>query len=263
MSITTSQQLVRFYEAYQGIEVTFNKEVIQFTGLMAKQTYLKTGGLQTPCVVYSTSMTAAKLIANLDARLFERIREASSLLTLRFAFRRPDNPLPLSFFVSGRISGVNRYGKEKRDTYIIAIDYTQKPPDDLIEILGRLLEIRSNMTQRKNERIVLDESSIRKLRIKAKDGDLHIDGKPRKCIIRDLSLTGAKVFSVSLSQSLVKKPVVLTMWFTDQQEPMHMPARIVRFEPIEGREDIAAVAMAFDDNYIPPEYKLKISRYFS
>jgi len=262
MSVTTSQQLVRYYTNHRETEVAFNREVIDFTGLLADQAYLKIGDRQTPCVIYSSSMVGAKLITNLSAVLFERMREANNVVSLRFAFRRTDNPLPLSFFVSCRIGGFNPYSNKNPKTHIVNVAFIQKPPDDLIEVLGRLLDIRSNMAQRKNERIVLTEENARKLRIKARDGLLHIDGKTRKSIIRDISLSGAKVFSVGLSQALVKRAAMLTVGFADVPKPLHLPARIVRFEPIEGRDDIAAVAMAFDDSRVPPEYKLKISRYF-
>lgn len=264
MSITTSQQISRFFEAYQNTDVAFNKEVIKFTELDPGKIHLKFGSTRSPCVIYSCSMTGAKLIANLKPVLFELLRESKNLVTLRFAFKRSDNPLPLTFFVTGKISDLNSYSNNNPETYLISLIYNQKPPDDLIEILGRLLSVRATVSQRKEQRIILDESSIRKLHIRHKDAFISIDeGQPRKCIVRDLSPSGAQVFSLGLTESIVNSAILLTLSFTDLDESIEVPGKAVRFESIEGRTDIAAAAIRFDENKIPNAYKIKISRYYS
>ena len=60
MSIITSHEISRFYEEYQQTEVTFNKQVMEATGLLS--THLKAAGSETRSVLYSTSTSAAKLL---------------------------------------------------------------------------------------------------------------------------------------------------------------------------------------------------------
>ena len=63
MSIITSQQLSRYLEQYGTTEVTFNKQVIDATGLVPRNVFLKIADQQWPCIVYSSSMKGARVIA--------------------------------------------------------------------------------------------------------------------------------------------------------------------------------------------------------
>ncbi|HEY9595979.1 MAG TPA: PilZN3 domain-containing protein, partial [Spirochaetia bacterium] len=65
MSIVTSQQLARYYQEYRTTDVTFNKQVIGATGLVARNVYLKIQDRQIPCTVFSSSMSNARLIATI------------------------------------------------------------------------------------------------------------------------------------------------------------------------------------------------------
>jgi hypothetical protein len=110
--------------------------VIQATGLKSQHIYLKCLGDQWPCVIYSSSLIGAKIIANTKSKLFEKIRAANSLVQLRFSFAQEDKTDPLTFFVSGKVTGYTPYSKENQDLSFINISYTQRPPDDLISYLG-------------------------------------------------------------------------------------------------------------------------------
>jgi hypothetical protein len=66
-----------------------------------------------------------------------------------------------------------------------------------------------------------------------------------------------------LTESIVNSAILLTLSFTDLDESIEVPGKAVRFESIEGRTDIAAAAIRFDENKIPNAYKIKISRYYS
>ena len=51
----------------------------------------------------------------------------------------------------------------------VSLEFTQRPPDDLIQILGSLLEANSNAQRRKDERIVITPESMKKLGLDSRE----------------------------------------------------------------------------------------------
>ncbi|MEJ2665251.1 MAG: PilZ domain-containing protein [Spirochaetia bacterium] len=262
MSIITSQQLKNYYSDYKDIEVNFNTQVISATGLLAKQIYFKCVGNHWPCVIYSSSMSSAKIIANLNVSFYDAVKHADNLIQLRFAFKRPDKSDPLTFFIAAKIAGFTPYGKKKGDLNFISLNYTQKPPNDLIEILGILLEAKESSKNRQTERIVITPESSRVLGLKSKDAIVSIDKIPRRCLIRDIAFGGAKIILIGIAKFLIDKSIVLHVAFEDETETMALPGKIIRNEEVAGRKDLTALAIQFDDESLPLTFKMKISQYF-
>jgi hypothetical protein len=259
MPVSTSQQISRFYDQFSNVEVTFTKEVTQAILLYPKQVYMRCLGHQWPCIIYSSSMVGAKIIANITGTLNETVRKANNLVSLRFSFLQKDKPDPLSFFVSAKVTGFTPYGKNKPDLGFMTLSYTQRPPDDLIEILGQLLEANLVAQKRKEERVVLTVQSAGIMGIDPKESRVTIDGVPRKCIIRDLSFGGAKIILMGLAKFLVNKPAVLRLPLVEQGGHLDIPGKVIRFDPVEGRNDIAAFALQYDEDKVPIEYKVRMN----
>lgn len=260
MSITTSQQITKYYEVFRAIDVTFTREVIKTIGLDAKNVFLKCVGEQWPCVIHTTSFVGAKVIASSKSPLIDKIKKANNSVSLRFSFRFPDKTDPVSFFVSGRVQGFSPYAQAS-DLQFISILYTQRPPDDLIELLGRFLEANVNSTRRADERILINPDNQRHLGLAAKETIVFIQGVPRKCILRDLSFGGAKVILVGLAKFLIGKECSLRIEFTDPAETLDIKGSFVRYEDVEGRKDLAAVAVHYDEAAVPMNYKMHINAY--
>ncbi|HUX13474.1 MAG TPA: PilZ domain-containing protein [Spirochaetia bacterium] len=261
MSITTSQQIARYYEQFSTVDVTFTKEVIKATLLYPKQVFMKCLGFQWPCIVYASSMIGAKLVVNRQGNFSETVRKANNVIQLRFSFLRPDKADPLTFFVGAKITGYSPYGPEKPDLTFLTLQYTQRPPDGLIEILGELLEANVNSQKRKEERVTITADSLRKIGIKSKESTVLIQGIPRRGIIRDLSFSGAKVVIFGIAQFIVNREAILKLELEEPEELMAIPGKVVRFEPVEGRNDIAAFAIQFVEDQVPMKYKLRINNY--
>lgn len=261
MAVTTSQQMSRYYTQFQGVEVTFTKEVIRATLLNPKQVYLKCLGYQWPCILYSSSMTGAKVLASVRASLKDALKQAKNAVSLRFSFILPDKPDPLAFFVSARIVGMSPYGAENPDLSFLQLQFAQRPPDDLIEILGGLLEANINAQRRGEERIIMSPDTIKKLSLDFKGTQLLVSNVPRKCILRDLSFSGAKIIIHGIPQFLMQKPALLHVEFEDPAEVFDVPGTIIRFEPVAGRTEIAAFALLFDTASVPIGYKMRINSY--
>lgn len=260
MGYATSQQLARYYELYQNIDVTFSKEVIKTTGLIPQQIYIKALGGQWPCVINSTSLVGAKIIAGIKSGIYEKIQQGTVSVSLRFAFMEQDKTEPLSFFVAAKVIGMNQYAGSP-ELVIISLGFTQRAPDDLIEKLGSLLEANINSTKRREERILLTPDAMRKLGIVQKETIVFIQGIPRRCILRDLSFSGAKVIMVGIAQFLIDKEVVLRIDIDEPRIAIGVKGVIRRTEDVENRKDLVALAIQYHENEVPMAYKLHINNY--
>jgi hypothetical protein len=257
MGLITSQQRAQYYETYRDREITFNRQIIEVLRLLPKEVFLKTRGDQLSCIVYSCSMAGAKIVASLRTQTLQQIRLAGNSVSLRFAFQRNDKPEPLLFFVPAKITNYAFYSSEKPDLYFLSLEYTTKPPDDLIEMLGQLFDTSTNFKRRKDERIELNPANIKLIGINGKEAKLVLEKQVRKCIIRDLSFSGAKVLLFGARSEHVQKTAVLQ--FSALKQQMLIPGTIVRFEEVVGREDIGAFGMRFLEDKTPMSYKLLIN----
>jgi hypothetical protein len=262
MSVLTSQKITSYYERYKAIEVTFTKEIIQVTGLITPQVYLKCVGDFWPCVVYSSSFQGAKVVANIKSGLMGKLEQANNSVSLRFCFKNADTGAPVTFFVSTRSAGYAPYGGSK-DVAMFTLHFTQRPPDDLIEIMGRLLDANVNSAKRREERILLTAESLRKMKLLSKDTAAFIQGVPRRCILRDLSFSGAKIIMMGVAKFLVNRETSLRIDFDDPRESFLLKGKFIRSESVEGRKELVALAMNFDEATIPMGYKMRINDYIS
>ncbi|MFP3041135.1 pilus assembly protein PilZ [Treponema primitia] len=262
MSVLTKQKIASYYDRYKGIDVTFTKEIIQVTGLITQQVLIKCVGDFWPCVVYSSSFGGAKVVANIKSGITDKLQQANNSISLRLSFRSPDKGQPVTFFVSARVAGYNAYGGST-DTALFNLQFTQRPPDDLIEIMGRVLDANINSSKRKDERVLLTADSLRKLKILSKDTAAFIEGVPRRCILRDISFSGAKIIMMGVAKFLVDRDTALRLDFDDPRESFLVRGKFVRAETVEGRKELIALAIIFDEGTIPMGYKVRLNDFLS
>jgi hypothetical protein len=262
MSVVTSQKISTYYERYKVIEVTYTKEIIQVTGMITRQVYLKCVGDFWPCVVYSSSFTGAKVVVNIKSGLIEKLSRANNIVSLRFCFKNFDTGAPVTFFVAAKVTGHSPYGGSN-DVSIFTLQFTQRPPDDLIEIMGQVLDANINSAKRKDERIVITSDSIRKLKLVSKDIAVFIQGVPRRCMLRDISFAGAKVIIMGVAKFLVDKDTVLRLDFDDPRESFLVKGKFTRAENVEGRKELVALAVDFKETEIPMGFKVRLNDYLS
>ena len=257
MGLVTSQQLAQYYELYKDREITFNRQIIEVLRLLPKEVFLKTRGDQLSCIIYSCSMSAAKIVASLKTQVLQQIRLAGNSASLRFAFQRNDKSEPLFFYVPGKVTNYTFYNAEKPNLYFVSLEYSKKPPDDLIEILGQVFDTATNFKRRKDERIELNPANIKLLGIDGKEATLVLGHQAKKCIIRDLSFSGAKVLLFGACSQDVNKTALLR--FSVSKREMLMAGTIIRFEEVVGRDDIGAYGIQFLADKTPMSYKILIN----
>ena len=262
MGILTSQKINEYYERFKTIEVTFTKEIIQVTGLIPNQVYLKCVGDFWPCVIFSSSFQGTKIVANIKSGILQKLERANNMVSLRFCFKIAEKGNPVSFFVNAKSTGYASYGGSK-DVALFSLQFTQRPPDDLIEIIGRILEANVNSTKRREERILITPESTRKLNILSKDSAVFIQGVPRHCILRDISFSGAKLIMMGVAKFLVDRDGALRVDFDDPRESFLLRGKFIRSEAVEGRKELIALAILFNENIVPMGYKIRINDYLS
>jgi len=191
------------------------------------------------------------------------VKSANNLVSLRFGFKLPDKTDPLTFYAAAKITSYNPYTKDNTSLHFLNLVYTQRPPDNLIEKLGLLLETNANAKKRKEERIIITADSIRKLGFKSKEGVLFIENVPRKGIIRDISFSGAKIIILGVGKFLVGKDVVLTIELEDNNRVLELKGNVYRYEAVEGRKELAVLVVLFDEAVLPMDYKLRLNDYLS
>jgi len=262
MANLTSQKINEYYERFKGIEVTFTKEILLVTGLIPNQVYLKCIGDFWPCVIISSSFTGVKIVANIKSGILQKLERANNNVSLRFCFGIADKANPVIFFINTRSVGYSSYGGSQ-DVALFNLQFTQRPPDDLIEIMGKILEANINSAKRREERILITPETTRKLNIVSKESAIFIQGVPRYCILRDISFSGAKLIMMGVAKFLVDRDAALRVDFEDPKESYLLKGKFIRSEAVEGRKDLIALAILFNESAVPMGYKVRINNYLS
>ena len=259
MGILTSQKISSYYELFKAIDVTYSKEIIKVTGLVANQVFLKCVGDFWPCVIYSSSFQGAKVVANVKSGILQKLERANNMASLRFCFKNADTGNPVAFFVNAKVAGQSPYGGSE-DMALFNLQFTQRPPDDLIEIMGRILDANVGSAKRREERIIISPDSIRKLHI-SKESSVFIQGVPRHCILRDISFSGVKIIMMGVAKFLVDKDAILRLDFNEPKESFLIKGKFLRSETVEGRKELVSLVILFDESLVPMSYKIRINDY--
>lgn len=261
MGTATSQQIANYYDSFRDTEITFTKEVIRTLSLDPRQVYIKCAGAQWPCIINSTSLMASRIIIGNKSGAFQHLHEPGVTAQLRFGFNQPEGD-KLCFFVSTRVQSVTPY-MASSDLSVVTLEFTQRPPDDLIETIGRVLEANANAVRRREERIIMSEDSKRRLFLQKEETVVFIQNVPRNCIIRDVSFSGAKVILLGLAQFVKDKIAVLRFSFEDTMEIVDVKGTVVAADQVEGRKELVSISIRFDEASVPMSYKMHINNYLT
>lgn len=257
MAIVTSQQISRFYDLYRDKEIIFSKDIIKILNLDPRQIYIKCNSGQWPCIINSSSLMLARIIIGTKGGAYAAIQKTNTPVSLRFFFADP-NGQTMSFFVNAHVTSIDPY-MESKELAIATLTFNSKPPDILIEMLGRLLETKANSAARKEERIALTAESKRRLGLLKEETTLLIQNVPRNCIVRNLSFSGAKLIMMGVAHFLQDKEAVLQLEFEEPREILPLKGTIVTAEPVEGRKELLALSIHFDEASVPISYKIHIN----
>jgi len=261
MPEVTTHMLNELYKKYNLRQIAFNPSIIKFTGLEIKKVLIKIFGEQYNCIIYSCSMKSANIIVNLDNTAFNLLKKANNYITLRFSFLPEDYKNSIVFFVPCHLEGYKNFNNNEH-TYFMNLLYTKRPPDDLVKILGRIIQEKENYEKRKHIRINLVEQDIlSRLGFQSNKGIAVIDKIKRPCIIKDISTGGVMIILSCIPKFLMNKQISLFMFLKFLKNPLAITGEIVRSEAIGERKDIHGIGIKFDEKKLPLELVKIINEY--
>jgi hypothetical protein len=229
---------------------------------MTQQIHLKCVNDFWTCVIYSLSFQGAKVVTNVKSGLLTKLQTANNYVNVRFCFKPADKENPVTFFVAGRIMGMSPYSGSS-EVGILTIQFTNRPPDDLIEIVGRVLDANVNSSKRKEERIMLTEDTERWLKLLSRESAVFIQGVPRRCILRDISFSGSKLIMLGIVKYLLDKDAACRFDFDDPRENFMVKGKFVRAETVEGKKEMIALAINYDESMVPMGYKVRLNDFLA
>ncbi|HOJ64621.1 MAG TPA: PilZ domain-containing protein [Spirochaetota bacterium] len=262
MATLLSQKLDQYYEKYKDKEIAFNKSVMNITGLEPKKIFLKIKGDDIHCIVYSCSMSGVKILVNLTQKDFENIRIAKNMVSVRFSFINREKKDSIVFFISGNITSYKNFETKNNNLYLVSIAFIKKPPEDLIEILGRTIEISENIEKRKDVRVELTSETLKEIGLLSNSAHVSIEGVIKNCIIKDISFSGALIIFQSDNLDFLKNKKIALNLRTFDNQLLLLNAEIVRCEFIADRKDIVFAGIQFNIDNIPSSYKEMLNNYF-
>lgn len=261
-TIAVNQIINRYYDLYRENEIIFTKNIIRSLKIDLRQIYVKCAGAQWPCIINSTSFQMAKIIIGTAGGAFQQItKKDAPSVSVRYCFIEDDGH-PIYFFVSCHVTDVTPY-MNSNDLAIVTLTFTQRPPDDLILKLGTLLDANSGFINRRAERIELNDKSKRLLGLNSKETVVFVQNVPRRCILWDLSFSGAKIIIMGIANFLMGKECILRLIFSDPNETVDIKGSIVKVDSVEGRREIVSAGVSFDEEQVPLAYKIRINAYLS
>jgi hypothetical protein len=260
MSALPRQKINDYYDQFRPVDVTFTKEVIQTTGLVTKEIQLKCASDFFPCVIYSTSFQAAKVVANNKSGLLDKLKITNNMLSIRFFFKIPATEEQVVFLVPARMTGNSSYG-ESPDMTCFTLEFSSRPPDDFIEIMGRILEATMNFTKRREEKVQIAPDMMRKMGLLSKDAALQIGQAARRCILREVSFGGARVIVMdSLPDDVLETAVKIE--FDDPREDCILAAKLVKQDLIANTKNMYVLTLLYNEP-VPMNYKVRLNNFIT
>ena len=236
MGISTSLQISRYYDFFRDKEIVFTKANLQLLKIDPRQIYLKCGGGQWPCIINSSSLQSTKIIIGKASGAYTLLEKNPKMpVSLRFCFFSQENA-PIYFFVNCLVDKIQDY-THTNELALITLNFSQRPPDDLILRIGEVLEANENFVNRREDRINITKESIRSLGIEKEESIAFIENVPRRCIMKDLSFNGAKILCVGIPKFLINKTIGLRINFVDTNDIVVVYGTIVRSDFMEGRKE--------------------------
>jgi hypothetical protein len=259
MGILTAQFIPAYYDRFKNAEFMFTKDMSQATGLIAEQVSLKCGTDFWPCIFYSTTFLGGKIVLNTKPGMLEKIQNNNNTASVRLCFKTEDGD-PVTFFVAGRVVSTDPY-KDSADVSLLTLQYTQRPPDYLIEIVGRVQDANIAFSKRKDEKVVITTESKRKFKLPSGEIVAFIQAVPRRCLLREITYSNAKIIMTGVAKFLVDKETSLRLDFADPDESILIKGRITEAVDVKDKKEMLVLTVEFDEDQIPMGYKMRVNEY--
>jgi hypothetical protein len=255
MTQSETGQKNNYYKKYSDTDVTFTKQVIYETGLVPHRIILNFCNENIRCLLYSTSMKEARVIAKMSPTLLELLELGNKEATLHLDFRLPKQREAASIAICTEILFHTYY--QSGDLYFMLLHFAQTPPEDLILILGRFLEKETRKEQRQEKRISITSENTELLNLESDKIIIVSGGKKQECFLRDISLSGAKIIVEGTGEMFLNKKVMLIMNIKGIEGIGEIIGKVINCEKLEVEEPCPFISLGlkFETEGLPPSYK--------
>ena len=257
----TSEQLKIMFEKYRNSFVTFNTDVIRTTGLLIRKVSFKCQGTDNPCILYSCSMTEAKLLVPFNDTLMGDLSMAENKGSIRLVFINPEGKGELPLFIHVEITHSSVYKGGDIPTYFLTAKFKTIPPNDLIEILGTFLDNENSDEKRIHDRIAINSLTQTSLGIQPFESFLIVGHNGKKCILNEISIMSAKVLIHGTPEEYLDKEAILIIKISTLDNKGEMIGKITRADEISRQDKLLSLIIVFEQDKIPAEYKMWIGEY--
>lgn len=261
MSLMTQKEIQDYLQTFSNApEITFTKEVVNAIGLDSRQIYLKLSGSNYPCIIYSCGLRSAKIVVNLKEVNTSILNDTKALTNLRFYFNDPSRSNPVTFFIACHITGWSTYNTNNQNLYFISLEYNNIPPNELVAIIGEILDANEGFKRRKEERITIDPISVKRLGLRSKVTVAKFKENVIKCVLRDISLSGTQLITTKINNIDVGDSVSVCYDFERLAKPIVLKGQIVRIHELQDHT-FSAISTHYEEPNIPIEYKIALNDY--
>ncbi len=262
-SIYTKNKIDDYYFNFCQASITLTREICRKIGFLQSKNTMLVDNNKIPVVVTSISMLNSKIFIHKND--FELLKggvsdkkKKSVLLKLFFT---PDFNKVVSILIYAQISYNNEnIGKDYIPLYI---EYSRRPSDNLIILLGEFLRINTTENKRKEERINLSPESIKKLKLVDNIGIVTCNEVSRKCMIKDISYSGMNIITPGSGDEYLNKKVVIRLSFEKNYNIDNVEGTVVRYDMIEGTSYLTSLGILLDKSTIPIDYENIITNFFN
>lgn len=190
------------------------------------------------------------------------IKSKRQIVLLNFSFKVKSHRSDIRFHISSKITDIVEYIHDKKGLYFCFVNFLKKAPDDYINILGTHIYNQLNLHKRAEERFLLNKECFIATNNKSQENFIFISGNCKRCILTEISIFSAKVILVSnLKELTPESNAMLIMKYKDLKGTGEMIGNIERVEVINKVENLYSIIIKFDQEAMPPVYKLWIAEY--
>jgi hypothetical protein len=253
MTVLGSSILQNFYQEFLNTELTYSKEVSIGLGLLPETT-LRWKGEVFPCVVHSCSFQAAKVLVRLNAGQGKAGEFGNRTTTLTLTFREPGSAKKDLYQFNGTTQILQQHGAEEGErSILLEMTFNHQPAEGFLQIQGSYLALKKEAHQRKEDRIPLTAENKDLLGLGNLNTTITIDHIERKCLLRELSFSGAKVILTGVAPFLIDKNFSLSVPIAEKTSVL-ISGKIVRAEAVEGHRGMAVIALGYQQDQVPMDY---------
>lgn len=256
------KRLNQYFDEYKNHSITFNQKVIKDLGLIAQDITLKCCGIKLSCIIYSSSLCNAKVLIKLTTEQIQHIQRKRGVVSIEFSFKTQEDKNNITFYINSKITDISEYNQDNKGLYFCLLDFTNRAPDDFINILGSHIFKQLNLHKRAEKRFVLNKKYSPLAKNRAQENFLFIAGSGKRCILTEISIFSAKVLFVgNIKKISAKSNAMLIIKYKGLDGVGEMIGYIERVEEVSKDEGLLSLVIMFDQEAIPPTYKLWIAEY--